>query len=329
MKISQKILKIFSIAAFVVFLTINPVISSELAVKPVRFAFVPDAHLAFKKQSDWILYNESLVIFQDVINTINSYPNLDFLVFGGDTIQNDDKELADLDTFIDITVDIKIPYYIIFGDRESDLKSTCPRSEFTGWFRKNGFSDPEKTYWAVNIDDNTLLIGLDTTIPNEFRGEISKEQLEWLKEVLENNKNKQTIIVMHHPAIVNCTKPHTNRDFILSNSNQFLGLLSANPQVKLVLSGHHHINSVTKVNNTIFITSPSIVTYPNSFKILELYPDRVVVEDKQISFKQIVKKAKKDIIKTDYARQYDYQDPQSVLQLQEGNKFSRQKVYYL
>lgn len=175
-----------------------------------------------------------------------------------------------------------------------------------------------------------LLIGLDTTILNKFSGEISNDQLVWLDNILNNNKDKFTVIVMHHPAITatNADKNNFEKNFVISNAEEFISLIKKYPQVKLVLSGHHHINLTRKINNIIFIESPSIVTYPNCFKLLTVYPDKIQVENKYITYKQIIKKAKKSITTTKYAQNYNPKRPKDVLSLQKGDEFSSEKTLY-
>jgi 3',5'-cyclic AMP phosphodiesterase CpdA len=296
------------------------------SIKPLKFAFVPDLHLSFEHKNDWIMKNESMVIFQEVLSFLNSMQNLDFVVFGGDIINNDDGKFSDLAFFIDSTSELKHRYYTIFGDREADLKEGFDKIDFTSEFRKNGFLDKNRPYWAAVYDDK-LLIGLDTSILNGFGGEIPPEQMEWLKNILENNKNRFTIIFMHHPAVINRKKLHPNKEFLLSNSAEFLKLVKNNPQVKLVLSGHHHIKSVAKINGTLFVTSPSVVTYPNYFEVLTIFPDRVEFRDQKIPYRQLVKKGKKSLVNSDYAKQYDNKKPSDIFAFQEGSKEDKSKVY--
>ena len=70
------------------------------------------------------------------------------------------------------------------------------------------------------------------------------------------------------------------------------------------------------------------MSYPNWYKILKIYPDRVEVENEKISFKQIIKKAKKQLIKSNYAKEFNPENPKAVLKFQKGDKFSRKTNYY-
>lgn len=297
--------------------------------KPVKMVFLPDTHISFKECDDWILYKESFVIFQDTIKNLKNTSGIDFVVFGGDLIDNEDNQLGDLSLFLDSIDDVPFKYYTILGDREADLKDGYTKQDFCVEFRRNGFDNPELTYWAQQPSENVLLIGLDASVENKFEGKLPSEELLWLDNVLKANPGKFTIITMHHPAIQTADADKTAwKKFILANSDEFINLINKYPQVKLILSGHHHNYAVTNINRKLFISLPSIATYPNQYKILTIYPDRVEIENKNISFKQIIKKSGNLLVKTQYAEDFDSKKPKNILKFQEGAEFKRNRVYY-
>jgi len=298
--------------------------------KPLKIIFLPDTHISFKDNDGWILYKESFVIFQDVIKSIKTVPELDFVIFGGDLTDNDDNALGDLPLFLDSIEDVNFKYFAILGDRDADLKKGYTKQDFSYEFRKNCFDKPELIYWTQQLANNTLLIGLDTSIENKFEGKLPTDELLWLDNTLKSNPDKFTIIVMHHPAFQAASADKTVwKRYILENADEFLAVINKYPQVKLVLSGHHHNYAVKNLNGKLFISLPSVVTYPNSYKILKIYPDRVEVENKDITFKQIIKKAKNTLVKTKYAEnEFNSKNPKNVLKFQEGNKISKTKIFY-
>ena len=298
--------------------------------KPFKMAFIPDIHLSFNQQDSWILYNESLVLLQDTLKTLNKEPDLNLVIFGGNLIENKDHQLNDLAIFSDAVTDLNTPYYVIPGDRDVDVTGSLTKQDFCSEFRRNGFAEKDKTYWMEEPQENLLLIGLDTTIQNKSEGIIPPDELLWLDNILNTNKNKFTIILMHHPAFPACNQDLKNpwNTFTLQNSNDFLDIIKKYPQVKVVLSAHHHLNWTKNINNILFIQAPSIVAYPNQFKILTVYPDRVEVKNKSISYKQLVKKAKQSLINADYAREYNPKNPKDILKLQKGDQYSQKDIYY-
>ena len=73
--------------------------------------------------------------------------------------------------------------------------------------------------------------------------------------------------------------------------------------------------------------APVVIKYLSSV-FLKIYPDRVEVENKDITFKQIIKKAKNIIVKTNYAKMFNNESPNKVLNFQEGDKISKIKIFY-
>ena len=280
--------------------------------KPFKTVFLPDTHISFKENDDWILRKESFVIFQDAVKSLKTVPGLDFVVFGGDLTDNDDNALSDLPMFLDSIEDVNFKYYAILGDRDADLKEGYTKQDFCAEFRRNGFENPELTYWTDQPVPNVLLIGLDTSQENKFEGKLSPEELLWLDDTLKSNPDKFTVIAMHHQIL----------------ESEFLNIINKYPQVKLILSGHRHNYAVSNLNGKLFISLPSVVTYPNLFKILTVYPDRVEIENQDISFKQIIKKSKNIITKTKYAEEFDAKNPKNVLKFLRGDEFNNKKVFY-
>ena len=322
------ILKIVPIAIFIVFLQAFGVCFAQDAqttgyvFKPFKFAFVPDTHLSFEKNDGWILTNESLVILQDTVDHLGNLPDLKFAVFGGDLVDKKENRLSDMELLVDIFSELKHPYYVIFGDTDADTDENYTQTDFTAEFKFNGFRNIYQSYWKEQLEENILLIGLDSSQSGSFNGYLPDEQLEWLKSVLEENKDKFTVIFIHHPPI-----QEFDEKYRLKNSLAFQELVKHYPQVKIVLSGHAHRNFTRNIDGTLYIVSPSIVTYPNKYKILTVYPDKVSVENKQISFKQIIKKGKKLLPATDFARETNL-SKKELYKMLNGDEFSNKKEYY-
>ncbi|NLF82980.1 MAG: hypothetical protein GX568_03215 [Candidatus Gastranaerophilales bacterium] len=305
------------------------------AFEPFKMVFLPDINLSFSEKSDKILFNESLVIFQDVIKTLNNAVKPNFVVFGGDLTYNEDGKFTDLPMFLDTASDLDSVFYAIMGDREANLDETSSKEVFMKEFGEFDLETAEQTFWVIEPVTNVLLIGLDTSMKNDLSndekpGYLNLQQLFWLDTVLDNNRDKFTIITMHHSAIKTCDFDNNKWErFTLSRPSLFLELLSRYPQVKLVLSGHHYNNYAKMHNGTLFMSFSSITVYPNTYKALTIHPDRVEVDNRKISFKQIIKKAEKLLAESEYAKEYSAQKPRSVLKFHEGEGFSRKKVYSL
>jgi 3',5'-cyclic AMP phosphodiesterase CpdA len=116
---------------------------------------------------------------------------------------------------------------------------------------------PSKGFIHYVIDEYPVrLIGLDTVIPGKDVGEICQERMEWLKHVLEDKKEKPSLIFMHHPPAkigndlfdaIRCFVPDEFEKMI-SNQKNLLG----------IVTGHCHNFHATSYGNKPCFIAPSI-----------------------------------------------------------------------
>lgn len=85
----------------------------------IKFAHVTDTHVTFTGKNGTSLFEESFNIFRDIIDQINEMGDVDFVLFGGDNINNTDPGTKGFDEFMSIMSSVKIPYFLQFGNRES------------------------------------------------------------------------------------------------------------------------------------------------------------------------------------------------------------------
>jgi len=106
------------------------------------------------------------------------------------------------------------------------------------------------------IDDFPLrIVALDSTIPHESPGMLTREQLAWLDEILASARDKPTIVALHHPPFWTGIghmdiQPLTNPDGLAS-------VIRKHPQVERVIAGHLHRPIVARFAGTVASTSPS------------------------------------------------------------------------
>jgi|GEM_PF-2455464 len=299
--------------------------------EPFKMVFLPDVNLSFdfEEKDNVILHQESLVILQDVIKNLNQEHKPDFVVFGGDLTYNKDGKFTDMPLFLDTVSELTVKYYTVLGEKEANYADEYSKEDFIKEFDEFNYETLKQTFWTVEPVENVLLIGLDTSVKGQKSGYLNIHQLFWLDNVLKNNRDKFTIIAMHHPPLITTGKDKTEwKKYTLEKPGLFLELINLYPQVKIVLSGHHYSNYAEKINEKLFITCPSITVYPNIYKVMEIYNNRIEIDNEKISFKQIIKKAKNQMIKSDYATEFNPEKPKSVIKYQRGNGFSRKDEYY-
>lgn len=321
----REFIKLSAIAATSVYTQMRlPVFATGKNFTPFKFAFIPDMHLSSCKFDNWILLNESLIIVQETLRLLGN-SDVDFILFGGDLIDNEQRDYSDLPTLLDLLYTLEKPYYVILGNREARLNNQLSKEDFTVEFRRYGFADRGITYWQQSPVIGVDLIGLDSSVINESEGEVSPCQQVWLSEMLRRDPNNFKIIALHHPLIPEA--PELNfynaHDFRLNNASALIEILERHQNVDLVLSAHHHLNLITTRNNVHYVNSPSIVTYPCEFRIFEINNNYIEIKNVSINFKQMIKKAEEQLKNSEYARQFKGMKPKDILKLHRGNKSSR------
>ncbi len=111
------------------------------------------------------------------------------------------------------------------------------------------------------------LIGLDTLVPGEPRGELCARRLAWLDAELARAPERPTILFMHHPPFLTGL---ANMDWQNCANGESLGaIVERHPQVQRLLCGHVH----RPIHLTWHGICASIAPSPSHSCALDLNPD--------------------------------------------------------
>lgn len=128
------------------------------------------------------------------------------------------------------------------------------------------------------------LIGLDSQLPGEVRGQLGASQRDWLAHELAAEPLRPTAVFLHHPPL----KVGTGwlDEIRLEDADPLFELLSRHPQVKFVCCGHIHHEMTIAQSNTLLLTTPSTCVQflpetdklipdpvPPGFRVFDLEPD--------------------------------------------------------
>lgn len=99
------------------------------------------------------------------------------------------------------------------------------------------------------------IIMLDSTIPGEVGGALSRIELAELERCLREHPHRHALVCLHHQALpVGCA--WLDRQCV-ANAHELWSVLDASPQVRGVLSGHVHQASEQRRGDVTVFTSPS------------------------------------------------------------------------
>ena len=198
--------------------------NASVFASEVRFIQITD--IGLNKQNAYKL--------QETIKEINSYKDVDFVVFGGNNIEK--ASIENLNYFTYLLRKVNKKTIVLLGNSDV-LSSTGINKEYylkrvrrALWWRHSG--KPNFTFKSKG----NLFIVMDGS-KQYFRssnGYYSKEELFWLNKILEKNKNKNVIILQHFPLL------ETKSKWIeTAKVENYKEILDKYKNVKVIVSGHY------------------------------------------------------------------------------------------
>lgn len=262
------ILKVKKLILYFIFtiLTINISYAEE-----IKFVQLSDIHLSKEKNIRGArLLPYSYQILNDALKQIKNEKKIDFIAITGDGINLPQRKLAN--DLIKILNSAKMPYFWVFGNHDvSNLACFSSNRLLKLINLKNKNFKLNNTYDSFDFNNEFKIIILNAVIETKLtsQGYIDKEQLAFLQNKLDEAKEKEQIplIFTHHP--INppyCGSKHHE----IKNSKDIKEILENYNKPILVFQGHYHIPKIERLNNVLYVASPSLIQYPNAFRIISI-----------------------------------------------------------
>lgn len=260
----------------------------------LKFAQVSDVHYSnFEKDTSFKLLSTTGQLLADAVTQINNTPNIDFVMFTGDMVNKPKQD--QLLAFIKYANMLTVPWYAILGNHDVSFDKTfTKRLCFDILNGHNPNFHFTKSYYSFVPKKGYKVIGLDTIIDYKVtsQGEVSEEQLKWLKKELDCSRGDIVLIFTHVPLI----EPFPSENHRLKNSYDVKLLLKKYDNPIIVCSGHYHATKIFQEYNVLYISTPSLASYPNAFRIINICPHRtkvlVDVYFKETTLKSLQQQAK-------------------------------------
>ncbi len=234
----------------------------------LRIAQVSDAHFSsFEENTSYKFLKRSGDLLDDAIFQINTSGPYDFVMFTGDLINY--PKVEELEKFTKHADKLMYPWYAIDGNHDISLDGPLTKRKFMEILAQNNENMNQKNiYYAFTPKKGFRVICLDSIIDYKLtaNGEISNEEFLWLKEELEAHE-KDTIIVCTHVPII---EPFSSSNHKMLNEYEVRKLLKTHKKPLIVLQGHYHGVKIKQDDNMIVISCPSLVTYPNAFRVINI-----------------------------------------------------------
>ena len=234
----------------------------------LRIAQVSDAHFSsYEKDTSYKMLSQSGNILDDAINQINTSGAYDFVIFTGDLINT--PKVSELEEFLKHTDRLIYPWYALDGNHDICIDGGLTKDKFMSVLGDNNSKMKGKNiYYSFTPKKGYFVICLDSIIDNKVttNGEIPEAQLDWLKNELDKHKNDTVIVCTHVPVI----EPFSSSGHKLTNEYEVRKILKSHKNPVIVLQGHYHAARIKQDNNLLVISCPSLVSFPNAFRVINL-----------------------------------------------------------
>lgn len=253
----RKLLTLFSIILF------SLIFIPKAWAENIKFVQVTDSHLSADSEF-------SQNVLKSAVEDINSQEGIAFVVFTGDNISNPTQ--ANLREFMEIVNNLKVPYYIALGNHDVYKQKNMSKAEYFEIVHEMAPLRRQRTPNYKFTKNNFVFLivdGAKEVIPGSI-GYYRKDTLDWVDKQLTKNKNKQVIIFQHFPVEYPQTAENKLKTHRTYKVEEYRAVLEKHHNVLAILSGHFHTNDETMKNGVYHISSPSLITVPHSYKIIDI-----------------------------------------------------------
>lgn len=272
----------------------------------LKFAQISDLHYQSNILRQNINYY-ALPIIDNVAEQINDDEEIKFTLITGDVINK--RKYSDAKFIYKHFNEIfKTPWYSVFGNHDLGgriifkIKLINLLQEINHLFERI-----KKDYYSFRPKSDLLFIGLNSnyTFKRTPIGYISKKQLYFLKEIIdEADKNDVVIIFMHHTPI---DFPQIHKNHHIHNEKEFMKILKESQKTILLLGGHYHACKIERENNIIKVATPSLANLPLAYRAIEIEntPTKTVFN---FEYKEVDTQLQKHILKYLNFKKLEFRD---------------------
>lgn len=271
-------------------------VSALSYAEPLKFAHISDVHLSDKTvDTSYKLLSHTKELFKDEIEQINSVPNIDFVIVTGDLIDKPRKPL--LEQACNQMNKLKAPWYFTFGNHDAAVGTSFTKDKYFDYVKKRNKNLKSETfYYSFVPKKGYRVIVLDGSIDNMITatGKIPEEQLKWLDVQLGQARaaGQLPLIFLHFPL----HEPFPSFHHRIVNADEFYAVLNNYKMPMAIFSGHYHATKIYRENNILHVSTPSLATYPNAFRIVTVnnLKNKVIFtfDFRETNLKDLQKKAK-------------------------------------
>jgi hypothetical protein len=223
----------------------------------IAFAVVADPHFDADgtNTANGNMYEDGPRLLSSLVDELNDRIFVDFVITLGDLTNGAE---ADYSGFTTTMNNLDVSWYPLMGNWDKNEE---------GWAAYyDTYMGRTETYYSMDYGGYHLVI-LDSAVSGQVGGDLDDEQLVWLEDDLGANSQMPTLLFLHHLA------DRTDDIFGIDQQAQdsLFSILSKNPQVMSIHSGHIHQNILSTFQGISNLDYASVVQYPMGYSIINLY----------------------------------------------------------
>lgn len=242
---------------------VSLILNTKAFAENIKFVQITDSHLDANSQ-----YSKD--VLKSAVEDINNQPDISFVVFTGDNINN--PSIENLREFAKIVKKLRVPYYIALGNHDVYKTKGLSKERYYEILRDSKFFYFQKHPNYKFKKKNFIFLvadGAKEVIPGTV-GYYRKETLDWINKELTKNKRKQIIILQHFPVIYPEGAESKLKTHKTYKVEEYTEILDQHHNVLAILSGHFHTNSEIMKDGVYHISTPSLLSVPQSYKIIDI-----------------------------------------------------------
>jgi 3',5'-cyclic AMP phosphodiesterase CpdA len=209
-------------------------------------AQITDTHISTPGSRNDLHYRTAVHLEAAVAHLNALDPRPDAVLATGDLVER--GELAEYERLRALLAPLAMPIYLIPGNHD-DRDNLVRVFDDHHYLPRTGPVQYVIDAWPVR------LVAVDTLVPGESGGRVTREQLAWLDATLAAAPSRPTIVVMHHPPFK--TGIVKMDEMGLEGSDALADVIRRHPQVERIACGHLHRSITRRFAGTIACTSPA------------------------------------------------------------------------
>ncbi|NJL46206.1 MAG: metallophosphoesterase [Leptolyngbyaceae cyanobacterium SM2_5_2] len=251
-----------------------------------RFAIISDPHIARPETIPdharrFHLVEVSIPGIEQIFDHLESL-DLDFLLLPGDLTQH--GEWVNHQWLLERLQRLPFPAYVVPGNHDVIAREASDRAiglqDFPRLYQDFGYADGKTLHYQQEILPGVRLIGLNSNAFEEDGqqigvGYVDEEQLAWLEESLPQFQDDLVMVMLHHNVLEHLPGQSLSplgQRYMVHNRQALIDRLQT-AGVRLMFTGHLHVQDIARQGDLCEVLTGSIVSYPHPYRLLEVEQD--------------------------------------------------------